>query len=94
MVGERIITSNMAYHGGGNHCNSLKNGTLYKLFCPPGQNDTSVDLNCRYFKEHPPHEMDGIPGLASGVFMGKCTKACADLTEYIGVFNSLCKYLI
>ncbi len=71
MVGTRIMTSNMAYPGGRDQCNDAQNGSLYKHFCPHGQNDSSVDLNCRYFKENPPHEMDGIPGLASGVFMGE-----------------------
>ena len=70
MVGKRIISSSVVDL---DQCNANENGTLFKKYCPNNINETEIVKypNCYYFKTHPPHIMDGIPGIASGVFISK-----------------------
>ena len=71
MVGERIISSSKVKL---DHCNSNPNYTLYQQYCANSGNETgdpAQELLCKYFKDHPPRLVDGIPGIASGVFISK-----------------------
>ena len=70
MVGERIISSSKVSL---DHCTNNPNDTLYQSYCPNAGNETdpAKALLCNYFKDHPPRLVDGIPGIASGVFIGE-----------------------
>jgi len=64
-------------------CNKYENGSIYDLYC--GNNRTSTDPEngqvvavtaenddyCRYFHQNEVALRPGIPGLASGVFLGE-----------------------
>lgn len=50
-------------------CNKTFNGTLYRIFCP------NATAGCDpYFENNNVTLVQGIKGLASGVFMGKIIK--------------------
>ena len=77
-------------------CNSNENGTLYKLYCPHGSNDTEIAKNpsCYYFTKHPPHTMDGIPGLASGVFISEYSALSLEFKLYRNLLVCIYKCVI
>jgi len=56
-------------------CNKYQNGSIYALYCGDPETGDEVtaenDEYCRYFHDHNVSLRPGIPGLASGVFLGE-----------------------
>ena len=70
MVGNRIVSEEAIILDNGElWCNKNTSGPLYTHYCPGGSNDTSDA--CEYFHTNTVNFTRGIPGLASGVFLGK-----------------------
>ena len=75
MIGERIMSSSKVdlkdcYF---NETTQKASDAIYDLYCNNNTDASDADPSdgCGYLKTHKPYRLKGIPGIASGVFMGK-----------------------
>lgn len=76
-MGERLLTlKSVKDENGTIHCNGNSSGWLHNRFC--GNGTDPDDPDCKYFTEQAEKGeirlRAGIPGLSSGVFLGKGTE--------------------
>jgi len=82
-LGDRLLALDKIRNNetGEMECNKYENGSIYGMYCgrettdPETEKEVPVtaenDDYCRYFHEHNVSVRPGIPGLASGVFLGE-----------------------
>ena len=75
LVGDRLLKLEAIKNDFGEvQCNSSESGPIYQLYCGNATGQASEPTHieaCTYFHDNPPRIVQGIPGLASGMFSGK-----------------------
>lgn len=69
-MGGRLISQDKLMVNGSVQCNNNKTGVLYHMYCT-GPNVSESDPDCQYLLNNEVALKPGIPGLASGVILGK-----------------------